>query len=168
MNGHHVFSMRSTTVAISSAALVLTAAACGGSGGSSASSGAPSAGTSTPAHSAAGGIPCSQAGDLAATPQLQPPPELPIVPGGHVYLSKGPFGKTKLFFEALAADPANLDGPRDRAAAELVKAGWTLDRKDQEEGSEAEAHLSRKDGSTVAIQVIQLCDGMVRIKYTLG
>ena len=38
--------------------------------------------------------------------------------------------------------------------------------KDQEEGAEAEAHLSGKH--TVDIQVINLCKGKLRIRYTVS
>jgi hypothetical protein len=124
---------------------------------------APTTAQSSPA--AAAGIDCSKAGDLTATAEKQPPADLPTIPGGQIYMSKGPFGKTLLFFEAVDADPANLDAPRDQAADLLVKAGYKLDRKDQEEGSEAEAHLTGPHD--VAIQVIQLCQGKVRVKYTL-
>lgn len=154
------------------AALALTVTACGSDAAPAASGATGSASaqnSSSPASAAASdasGIDCSQAGDLNATAETQPPADLPLVPGGKLYLSKGPFGKTLLFFEAVDADPADLDTPRDKAAQQLVDAGYKLDRKDQEEGSEAEAHLSGPHD--VAIQVIQLCKGKVRIKYTLS
>jgi hypothetical protein len=115
---------------------------------------------------AGNGIPCSQAGDLTAKPERKPPADLPMPPGGQLYLSKGPFGKTELFFVAMDADPTDLDGVRDQAADVLAKAGYKVERKDQEAGSEAEAHLSGPHD--VAIQVIQLCEGKVRVKYTLS
>lgn len=164
---HHV-----TGTAIGAAGLLLTlaTAGCGSSTGSAPSSSttgtAAAASGTTAAPAAAAGIPCSQAGDVTATPMLAPPADLPVVPGGHVYLSKGPFGKTSLFFEAVDHDPTDLDGVRNTAADLLVKAGYTLTRKDQEEGSEAEAHLT--GAHDVGIQVIQLCTGKVRVKYTLG
>ncbi|MEO3875019.1 hypothetical protein ABGB18_40050 [Nonomuraea sp. B12E4] len=112
------------------------------------------------------GIPCSEAGDLTGTPERKPPADMPVLPGGQLYLSKGPFGKTELFFLAKDADPTDLEGVRDEAADVLAKAGYKIERKDQEAGSEAEAHLSGPHD--VAIQVIQLCEGKVRVKYTLS
>jgi hypothetical protein len=114
----------------------------------------------------ANGIACEQAGDLNATPELTPPSDVPMLEGSKVYLSKGPFGKTELYFAALDADPADLNTPRDQAAELLVKAGYTLQRSDQEEGSEAEAHLTGPHD--VDIQVIQLCTGKVRLKYKIS
>ena len=71
-----------------------------------------------------------------------------------------------MFFEAVPADPTNLDAVRDHAAAVLVTAGYKLVRTDQEEGSEAEAHLNGPHDT--AVQVIQLCAGMVRVRYTIA
>lgn len=162
---------RRTTVraGLFTATIAVALAGCGGSSSSNSTAptaAATSAAPSTEASPAAVGIDCTKAGDLAATASLKPPANMPILPGGQLYLSKGPFGKTSLFFEAFDADPANLDTPRDQAADVLVKAGYKLDRKDQEEGSEAEAHLTGPHD--VAIQVIQLCQGKVRIKYTIS
>lgn len=159
------------TIAACTAALALTG--CGGSSGTSAAgpsaepstSAAGSASASTAAQAGSEGIDCAKAGDLTATPATPPPSNLPLVPGGQVYLSKGPFGKTSLFFEAVKADPTNLDAVRDQAAQQLTAAGYKLVRSDQEEGSEAEATLTGPHD--VAIQVIQLCQDTVRVKYTL-
>lgn len=81
-------------------------------------------------------------------------------------MAKGPFGKTSLFFAWVKADPTDLNSTRDDAAATLEKAGYKIERKDQEEGSEAEAHLTGPHD--VAIQVIQLCQDRVRVKYTVS
>lgn len=154
-------------------AAVVSLAGCGDSsnGAAPASTASAASAVASPSAvatpSAAGnGIPCSQAGDLTAKPEHKPPADLPMPPGGQIYLSKGPFGKTELFFVAVDADPTDLDGVRDQAADVLAKAGYKVERKDQEAGSEAEAHLTGPHD--VAIQVIQLCVGKVRVKYTLS
>ncbi|GIH46748.1 hypothetical protein ACIBK1_08585 [Microbispora rosea] len=146
-------------------AAVASLAACGETSNDAAQESPATASTGSAAP-AGNGIPCSQAGDLSGTPERKPPADLPLPPGGQLYMSKGPFGKTELFFVAKDADPTNLDGVRDEAADVLAKAGYKIERKDQEEGSEAEAHLSGPH--EVAIQVIQLCEGKVRVKYTLS
>ncbi|GAA5186182.1 hypothetical protein GCM10023322_31870 [Rugosimonospora acidiphila] len=149
---------------------LLALAALAGCGNSSKpaqdSSGSSAPPAATSAAPAANGIDCAKAGDLDATPALKPPANFPMVSDGHLYEAKGPFGKTELFFVWKQADPTNLDVVRDEAANLLVSAGYKLERKDQEEGSEAEATLSGPQ--TVAIQVIQLCTGRVRVKYQLG
>src|SRR3954453_18544490 len=109
------------------ATLAAVLAGCGGSS-SDDSTASTDAGTSAAPSAGAAGIDCAKAGDLTATASLKPPADMPILPGGQLYLSKGPFGKTSLFFEAYDADPANLDAPRDQAADVLVKAGYKLDR----------------------------------------
>ncbi|MEU8276046.1 hypothetical protein ACFYOK_23050 [Microbispora bryophytorum] len=154
-------------------AAVASLAACGETSNDAAqespattSAASPATASTGSATAAGNGIPCSQAGDLSGTPERKPPADLPLPPGGQLYMSKGPFGKTELFFVAKDADPTNLDGVRDEAADVLAKAGYKVERKDQEEGSEAEAHLSGPHD--VAIQVIQLCEGKVRVKYTLS
>src|SRR5689334_17875661 len=43
----------------------------------------------------AGGKECSEAGDLDAEPKSQPPSDVKILDGAHVYESEGPFGKTE-------------------------------------------------------------------------
>jgi hypothetical protein len=148
-------------------AAVVSLAGCGETSNGAAQE-SPASATSAAASpvTTSNGIPCSQAGDLTSTPERKPPADLPVLPGGQLYLSKGPFGKTELFFIAMDADPTDLDGVRDKAADVLAKAGYKIERKDQEAGSEAEAHLSGPHD--VAIQVIQLCEGKVRVKYTLS
>ncbi|MFJ2033966.1 hypothetical protein [Streptosporangium sp. NPDC087985] len=159
MNIKRLIAMASVTVA--------AAASLAGCGESSTGADPVSTAPEAASPAAAGnGIACSQAGDLTATPDLKPPADVPMVPGGQIYLAKGPFGKTELFFLWKDADPTNLDAVRDEAADVLAKAGYTIERKDQEEGSEAEAHLSGPHD--VAIQVIQLCEGKVRIKYNIS
>ncbi|GII33469.1 hypothetical protein [Planotetraspora mira] len=149
-------------------AAVASLAGCGETSSNAAAQESPVSATSAAAspEAAGNGIPCSQAGDLTGKPDRQPPADLPVPSGGQVYMSKGPFGKTELFFVAKDADPTKLDSVRDEAADVLAKAGYKIERKDQEEGSEAEAHLSGPHD--VAIQVIQLCEGKVRVKYTLS
>ncbi|MFF4775828.1 hypothetical protein [Microtetraspora fusca] len=157
-----LLAMASVTVAA-----VASLAGCGGNSNNADSNSSASTTPEAASPAAAGnGIACAQAGDLNATPDLKPPADVPMLPGGQIYLAKGPFGKTQLFFLWKDADPTKLDAVRDEAADVLAKAGYTIERKDQEEGSEAEAHLSGPHD--VAIQVIQLCEGKVRIKYNIS
>lgn len=148
-------------------AAVASLAGCGETSDVAAQESPASATSAAAGPAAAGnGIPCSKAGDLNGKADRQPPADLPVLPGGQIYQSKGPFGKTELFFAWKEADPTNLEGVRDEAADVLAKAGYKIERKDQEAGSEAEAHLTGPHD--VAIQVIQLCEGKVRVKYTLS
>ena len=56
---------------------------------------------------------------------------------------------------------------RDAAAQALEAAGFKVLSTDQEENTEAEAHLEGND-KTVDIQVIILCEGKLRIRYTVS
>jgi hypothetical protein len=132
-------------------ALVTFAAGCGGGDG----------GTLPRAESR----PCPPA--LSGEPERQPPGELTIVDGAHVYASEGPFGKTERFYAVVAGRPDDLLTPRDAAAEALVSAGWKLLTKDQEPPVEAEAHLSGDD-RLVSVQVTSLCAGKLRLRYTIS
>ena len=59
-----------------------------------------------------------------------------------------------------------MEAERDAAADALVSSGYKLLSTDQEEGAEAEAHLSGPH--TVDVQVIPLCAGKLRIRYTVS
>jgi len=81
--------------------------------------------------------------------------------GAHVYASEGPFGKTERFYAAV--DGTDLIAGRDQAADALAAAGFKFLRSDQEPPVEAEAHF---DG--VSVQVATLCDGKLRLRYTVS
>jgi hypothetical protein len=115
----------------------------------------------------AGGKECSEVGEIDAEAKDQPPRDVTVLEGVHVYESEGPFGKTERFFGAIEGDAEELPAKRDAAADALVKSGYKLLSKDQEEGTEAEAHL-QGDKHTVDIQVIALCEGKLRIRYTVS
>jgi hypothetical protein len=113
----------------------------------------------------AGGKECSEVGDLDGQPKHKLPSNVPVLDGAHVYESEGPFGKTEQFFAAVDGDVEELVEKRDEAAKKLVAAGYKLDANDDEEGIEAEAHLSGK--RNVDIQVLSLCTGKLRVRYTV-
>jgi hypothetical protein len=115
----------------------------------------------------AGGKECSEAGDLDGDPKLKVPSDLSVPTYAHVYKSEGPFGKTERFYAVLDGTPDDLASRRDDAQNELVQnSGYASLSTDQEEGSEAEAHL-KGPKHTVDIQVAPLCDGKIRIRYTV-
>ena len=87
--------------------------------------------------------------------------------GAKVYESEGPFGKTERFFAAVDGEAADLPKVRDDAAQQLEGVGFKSLSTDEEENTEAEAHL-QGDKHTVDIQVIALCTGKLRIRYTVS
>jgi len=115
----------------------------------------------------AGGKSCTEVGDIDGAPENQPPDDVTILDGAEVYESEGPFGKTERFFAAVDGETSELVEKRDAAASALEEAGYKILSTDQEEGTEAEAHL-QGDGKTVDIQVISLCEGKLRIRYTVS
>jgi hypothetical protein len=114
----------------------------------------------------AAGKPCDEAGDLDGSPKQAVPADLPLPGDTKVYESEGPFGKTVRYLAVTDGDAEQLPQKRDDASDVLVENGYTLLSKDQEEGAEAEAHLNGKH--TVDIQLIPLCEGKVRIRYTVS
>lgn len=114
----------------------------------------------------AGDKSCDAVGDLDGTPKEAVPADLPLPGDAKVYSSEGPFGKTMRYFAVTDGDAEQLPAKRDDASDILVENGYKLLSKDQEEGAEAEAHLSGKH--TVDIQVINLCEGKLRIRYTVS
>jgi hypothetical protein len=85
-----------------------------------------------------------------------------------VYKSEGPFGKTVRFYAVLDGTPDDLAPRRDDAQNELVQnQSYQSLSTDQEEGAEAEAHLKGPE-HTVDIQVAPLCEGKIRIRYTVS
>ncbi|RKQ93972.1 hypothetical protein C8N24_3848 [Solirubrobacter pauli] len=113
------------------------------------------------------GKPCTEVGDIDGEPENQPPDDVTILDGAKVYESEGPFGKTERFFAAVDGETSELVEKRDAAASALEGSGFKILSTDQEEGTEAEAHLEG-DGKTVDIQVISLCEGKLRIRYTVS
>jgi hypothetical protein len=107
---------------------------------------------------------CDEVGDLHAKPKRRLP--VPLVAGARVYESQGPFGKTTRYFAVAKGDPDSLPEWRDKIDAKLEAAGYKVLDTDQEEGAEAEGHLSGPH--TVDVQVIDLCKGRVRIRYTVS
>ena len=77
---------------------------------------------------------CSEAGDLDAEPERQPPDDVTIVDGAHVYESEEPQGKTEQFLAAADGDAGEMEAERDAAADALVSSGYKLLSSDQEEG----------------------------------
>ena len=125
-----------------------------------------SASARRPRPDEAGGKECSEVGDLDAEPERQPPDDVTIVDGAHVYESEEPQGKTEQFLAAADGDAGEMEAERDAAADALVSSGYKLLSSDQEEGAEAEAHLSGPH--TVDVQVMPLCAGKLRIRYTVS
>jgi hypothetical protein len=171
------------------AVLALLVAGCGGDDNDTANSGAQPAAT-TPAETATaesggeqgeseeekekeeqeakenGGKDCDEVGDLDGKPKKKLPKDVALLEGARVYKSQGPFGKTTQYFAAVSGDAEELAEKRDEAVDALVKAGYKKLATDQEEGTEAEAHLSGPH--SVDLQVINLCAGKLRVRYTVG
>jgi hypothetical protein len=138
-------------------ALSMLAAGCGSDENESGSSGAQATATDKA---------CDEVGDLDGSPKDEVPADLPLPGDAHVYESEGPFGKTVRYFAVVDGEADQLPAKRDDASDILVENGYTLLSKDEEAGAEAEAHLSGKH--TVDIQVINLCEGKLRIRYTVS
>jgi hypothetical protein len=167
--------MSTRVIAALAAVLALAVAGCGGGGKESNATPAAAQKTDTPTPEATqdegeeeggGKRDCDELGDLDGKPKHKLPASVPLIAGARVYESQGPFGKTTRYFAVAKGDAEALPAVRDKVAARLTRAGYELLAKDQEEGAEAEAHLSGK--RTVDIQVINLCPGKVRIRYTVS
>lgn len=123
---------------------------------------------SAPAQDAA--APCTSL--PAADPAAELPEDFPQLPDQVLY---GPAsqGSTRILFGRLEGD--DFVALRDRLAADLESAGYTLDGTDQE-AVEAEAHFStaasrRGTGSQPregSLRVKQLCEGMLEVRYRLS
>jgi hypothetical protein len=109
---------------------------------------------------------CDEVGDLDGKPKHKLPKSVPLVAGARVYESEGPFGKTTRYFAVTKGDREELPKVRDKVDAKLKAAGYKVLDTDQEEGAEAEGHLTGPH--TVDIQVINLCKGKLRIRYTVS
>lgn len=107
---------------------------------------------------------CSPAID--GEPERRPPAGMALPAGAHLYLSEGPFGTTERFYAVIGGQEDELVAKRDVAADALVAAGYTLLRKDDEAPIEAEAHV---DGAQlISVQVSALCEGKLRLRYTVS
>jgi hypothetical protein len=109
---------------------------------------------------------CDEASHLDGRPKHKLPSSIPLVAGARVYESEGPFGKTTRYFAVAKGDREDLPQVRDRVDAKLKAAGYKVLATDQEEGAEAEGHLTGPH--TVDVQVISLCKGKLRIRYTVS
>jgi hypothetical protein len=109
---------------------------------------------------------CSDVGDIHGKPKKKAPGDVFFPDGAHVYESQGPFGKTTRYFAVTAGGPDDLPKIRDDATTLLTNNGYKLNAKDQEEGAEAEAHLT--GNHNIDVQVINLCKGKLRIRYTVS
>ena len=109
---------------------------------------------------------CDEVGDLKGKPRHKLPRSIPLVAGARVYESQGPFGKTTRYFAVAKGGPEDLPKLRDKVDAKLKAAGYKVLATDQEEGAEAEGHMSGP--LTVDIQVINFCKGKLRIRYTVS
>lgn len=181
----------SRSVALLVAALALAVAGCGSSDKSNEQTAATPTATSTPAstqtpaatptetatedkdkgeeedNAKAADKDCDSVKGLDGTPKDQPPADVRILDSAKLYKSQGPFGKTEIFYASAEGDPDSLPAVRDDAANMLVQdSAYQILSTDQEEGSEAEAHL-KGDQHTVELQVIPLCKGKLRLRYTV-
>jgi hypothetical protein len=175
---------RRLAAAVVAAALTCFVAGCGSEDNSTGTAGTPTA-TSTPTATATETADkgegededkdkgeeergakkdCDEVGDLDRKPKHKLP--VPRVAGARVYESQGPFGKTTRYFAVAKGDPESLPEWRDKVDAKLKAAGYKVLDTDQEEGAEAEGHLTGPH--TVDVQVISLCKGKVRIRYTVS
>ena|ERR1700754_4023259 len=181
-----MFVRPATMAAMLLAALMLLVAGCGGSDEESGKSGSEATASATTdadtdadageseqekekeeqEAEANGSKDCDSVGDIDGDPKEALPSDVPVLDGAHVYESQGPFGKTTQYFAAIDGDAEELPAKRDAVVDQLVGAGYKKLAEDQEEGTEAEAHLSGPH--TVDIQVINLCSGKLRIRYTVG
>ncbi len=84
----------------------------------------------------------------------------------HLYLSEGPFGKTERFYAVVDGQENELVAKRDVAADALVGSGYKLLSKDDEAPIEAEAHVEGQ--RMISVQVTALCEGKLRLRYTVS
>ena len=181
--------IRRHAAALLAAVLTAAVAGCGSDGNQTESASTPTQ-TATPAETAtptatesgggdadtedkdkgeeAGGAKrdCDEVGDIKGKPEHKLPSSIPLVSGARVYESQGPFGKTTRYFAVTKGGPEDLPKVRDKVDAALKAGGYKVLDTDQEEGAEAEGHLSGPH--TVDIQVINLCKGKLRIRYTVS
>lgn len=117
-------------------------------------------GSAEPAVQQDAAAPCTSL--PAADPAASLPEGFPRLPGQVLY---GPAsqGATTIVFGRVEGE--GFEALRDRLAAELEQAGYTIDGTDQE-AVEAEAHFSApREGS---VRVKQLCAGVLEVRYRLS
>ena len=107
---------------------------------------------------------CSPA--ITGEPERRPPAGMGLPAGAHLYLSEGPFGKTERFYAVVDGQENELVAKRDVAADALVGSGYKLLSKDDEAPIEAEAHVEGE--RMISVQVTALCDGKLRLRYTVS
>jgi hypothetical protein len=159
---------------VAGVAVVVLLAGCGGDDEKTASS-TPTATAETPTPSptpepteAEVGKDCADVGDLDGEPKRKPPADVSVPAYAHVYKSTGPSGEKTRFYAVLDGTPDDLASRRDDAQNQLVQnQGYQSLSTDQEEGSEATAHLQGPE-HTVDIQVAPLCEAKIRIRYTVS
>jgi hypothetical protein len=103
---------------------------------------------------------------IGGTPERTPPAELAFPDGAHVYVSEGPFGRTERFYAVVDGSVDELETMRDTATQALLDAGFKLLTKDAEPPIEAEGHVDGK--YMVSVQVTELCDSKLRLRYTVS
>jgi hypothetical protein len=103
---------------------------------------------------------------ISGEPERKPPAQLAFPAGAHVYVSEGPFGKTERFYAVVDGSVDDLEAMRDTATQALLDAGYTLLTKDAEPPIEAEGHVQGEQ--MVSVQVTELCDGKLRLRYTVS
>lgn len=104
---------------------------------------------------------------LSGEPKRQPPAELAFPAGAHVYVSEGPFGKTERFYATVDGGVDDLETMRDTATQALLDAGFKLLTKDAEPPIEAEGHVQGGE-RMVSVQVTEVCEGKLRLRYTVS
>ncbi|MBV9097161.1 MAG: hypothetical protein JO079_03795 [Frankiaceae bacterium] len=100
---------------------------------------------------------------VAADASAALPTGFPAPPGA-VFYQLSTAGKTQVHFAYVKGTDEIAE--RDAIKAQLTQAGFTIKGQDQEKGTEAELDAdSSAHGGT--IQVIHLCSGYLRLRYTL-
>ena len=127
--------------------LLLALTACGSEG-------------AAPAPTQDAAAPCTSL--PAADPAATLPEGFPRLPGQVLYAPASQ-GATTIVFGRVEGD--DFEALRDRLAADLEAAGYSIDGTDQE-AVEAEAHFSQpREGS---VRVKQLCEGVLEVRYRLS
>src|SRR4051812_25807922 len=106
------------------------------------------------------------AGDLDGDPKRQPPPDLGVLSYSHLYKSERPSARTERFYAVLDGTPGELPSRRDDAQNELVQNFGFASLRTSDKQGEAGAHLENHK-YTVDLQVTVLCEGKLRLRYTV-
>lgn len=117
-------------------------------------------GSGSPTASPSPGAPCVSL--APADPSASLPAGFPQLPDQVLYGAASQ-GATRIVFGRVPG--GDFEALRDRLAADLEGAGYTIDGTDQE-AVEAEAHFSApREGS---VRVKQLCEGQLEVRYRLS